>query len=100
MSIEGNKALVQRYVDAFNRGDVEAVCQCFLPDALIYGVLGWGEIAKARPIWAQLVRSFEMKLRVEAMSAEGEVVAVRYTESGRFVAEFRGTAPTGLAYEV
>jgi predicted ester cyclase len=30
----------------------------------------------------------------------GNVVAVRYTESGQFVAPFRGLGPTGKSYEV
>jgi predicted ester cyclase len=58
-----------------------------------------GEVAKARPIWEQLVNCFEMKLQVEGMVAEGTTVAVRYTERGRFVRAFRGTEPTGKSYE-
>jgi ketosteroid isomerase-like protein len=48
---ERNKAMVRAYVEAFNRGDVDAVCRCFAPGALIFGVLGWGDVSKARPIW-------------------------------------------------
>ncbi len=48
---EQMKSLVRNYVAAFNRGDVEAVCLCFTPNAIIYGVLGWGDLAKARPLW-------------------------------------------------
>lgn len=100
MDLQQNKALVTRYVEAFNRGDLDAVCACFNSDALVYGVLGWGEIAKARPIWEQLMKSFQIHLRVESMAAEGNVVAVRFTESGKFVAPFRGSEPTGKSYEV
>jgi steroid delta-isomerase-like uncharacterized protein len=100
MNLENNKSLVRQYVGAFNRGDVDAVCRCFAPDAIVYGVLGWGDLAKVRPIWEMLVRSFKMQLRIESIAAEGEVVAVRYTETGEFVSEFRGAAPTGKRYEV
>jgi predicted ester cyclase len=94
------KSLVSDYVAALNRGDVEGVCRCFAPGAVVYGVLGWGEVAKARPIWEQLVSCFRMQLQIEAMAAEGEIVAVRYTERGTFVRPFRGAEPTGKSYEV
>ena len=94
------RAVVQKYVAAFNNGDVEGVCRCFAPDAVVYGVLGWGTIEKARPIWEQLVSCFEMKLQIDAMVAEGETAAVRYTERGRFVKPFRHIDPTGKPYEV
>ncbi len=100
MNLEKNKSVVRAYAEAFNRGDVEAVCRCFASDATVYGVLGWGDLGKARPVWEMLVISFQMKLQIEAMSAEGNVVAVRYTERGTFVAPLRGTEPTGKSYEV
>ena len=55
---------------------------------------------KVRPIWHELVTAFGLNLQVDAMAAEGNVVAVRYTERGRFIAPFRGTPPTGKSYEV
>ena len=100
MEIENNKALVRRYADAFNRGDIDAVCACFAPGAVVYGVLGWGDLKKARPVWEQLAKAFQMNLAIEAISAEGNVVAVRYTERGKFVAPFRDIAPTGKSYEI
>jgi len=100
MNLERNKTLVRTYVDAFNRGDIEAVCRCFTPDAQVFGVLGWGGLDKARPVWEMLAQSFQMKLQVESIVAEGETVAVRFTERGKFVAPFRGLEPTGQSYEV
>jgi predicted ester cyclase len=66
----------------------------------VYGVLGWGDVAKARPIWEQLVNCFQMNLQIESMAAEGGVVAVRYTERGKFIRPFRGVEPTGKSYEI
>ncbi|HLH52913.1 MAG TPA: ester cyclase [Verrucomicrobiae bacterium] len=100
MTLEDQKSVVRKYVEAFNRGDVEEVCACFERDALVYGVLGWGEISKVRPIWEQLTRSFQINLQIESIIGEGKTVAVRYTERGRFVAAFRDVPPTGKAYEV
>lgn len=100
MNEENNKLLIRQYAEAFNRGDIEAVCRCFAPEAFVYGVLGWGDLTQARPIWEMLVRAFRMQLRIESIAAEGDMVAVRYTESGEFAGEFRGVAPTGKKYEV
>jgi len=100
MNSSDNKAVVLEYAKAFNRGDLEGVCRQFAPEAQIYGVLGFGGLDKARPIWAQLIDCFGMQLQVESMVEEGNVVAVRYTERGVFTAPFRGSPPTGKSYEV
>ncbi len=100
MGIEENKTLVRGYARAFSAGDVEGVCRCFAPDAVIYGVLGWGNLSQVRPIWEQLMKSFQITLEIEALAAEGHLVAARYTERGTFLHEFRGTAPTQKSYEV
>lgn len=97
---EQNKRVVMTYVDAFNRGDLDAVCAVFAPGALIHGALGWGGLAMARPMWEELMRCFQVSLEVDAVVAEGDTVAVRYTERGRSVASFRGGDVTGRDYEV
>lgn len=97
---EQNKRVVLTYVDAFNRGDLEGVCATFASDALVHGVLGWGGVEAARPLWGELMRCFQVSLEVDAMVSEGDTVAVRYTERGRSVAPFRGGPVTGRDYEV
>jgi ketosteroid isomerase-like protein len=100
MTSDDGKSLVREYVAAFNRGDVEGVCRCFAAGATVYGVLGWGDVATARPIWEKLVHCFQMHLQIESMVAEEDIVAVRYKERGKFVRAFRGVEPTGKPYEV
>lgn len=95
-----NKRVVLEYVEAFNRGDLDALCQTFSPGALVYGVLGWGEVEKVKPIWHDLLRCFNINLQVESIIAEGDVVAVRYVERGKSVGSFRGGPITGQNYEV
>ena len=97
---EQNKAVVLAYVEAFNRGDLATLCTLFTPDALVYGVLGWGGIDEVVPIWDLLHRAFGIQLGVEQIIAEGDLVAVRYTERGTFAGEFRGHQPTGKSYEL
>jgi steroid delta-isomerase-like uncharacterized protein len=97
---ETNKSIVLRYVAAFNRGDSEALANLFSPDAVIYGVLGAGGLEVALPIWRELHAAFGVTLTVDALAAEGDQVAARYTERGTFVAPFRGKPPTGKTYEI
>lgn len=100
MTSSSRKDIVRAYVEAFNRGDIDAVCRCFAPDALIHGVLGWGDLSKVRPLWEQLVASFALSLTLESIIEEGPLVAVRYTERGQFIGTFRGIPPTSKPYEV
>lgn len=58
MSLEQNKQVVMHYVDAFNRGDFEEARKCFTDDALVYGVLGWGDMNVVIPIWREIRDAF------------------------------------------
>jgi steroid delta-isomerase-like uncharacterized protein len=98
--LQQNEAVVLAYVDAFNRGDLEGLCKLFAPDAQIWGVLGFGGMDVVRPVWKDLIECLQMNLRVEAMIAQGDTVAVRYIESGTSVRAFRGLGPTGKSYEL
>lgn len=97
---EANKQVVLHYVEAFNRGDLAALQALFTPDAQIQGVLGWGGLEQVMPIWQALHTAFAIELTVEAMIAEDDTVAVRYTERGVFRGAFRGQEPTGKPYEL
>ena len=100
MTVEENKNVVLKYVEAFNRADYDALRQLFTEDALVYGVLGWGGIDKVMDIWHEIKEAFAIQLNVEALAAEGDTVAARYTERGTSVGEFRGQAPTAKSFEV
>ena len=98
--IEINKDVVRRYVEAFNRCDLDRLRALHTPDAMIFGVLGWGGIDEVLPIWQELHESFALELQVEGLIAEGRCVAARYTERGKFVGPFRGTPPNGKPFEL
>ena len=99
-NLETNKAVVAKYVEAFNAGDYDTLQTVFASDAAIQGVLGRGGLEMVIPIWKDLRAAFGIHLTVESMIAEGNCVAVRYTERGKFVAPFRGNQPTGKSYEL
>jgi steroid delta-isomerase-like uncharacterized protein len=94
------KAVVRAYVEAFNRGDLMGLKALLAPDAEIQGVLGKGTFERVEPIWRQLIEGYGIQLTVEEIIAEGERVAVRYTERGTFRAPAFGQAPTGRSYEL
>ena len=100
MGQTSNKQTVSRYVEAFNRGDMDALRNLFTPDAVVHGVLGWGGLDKVMPIWRELHTAFAIQLNIESMIEENNLVAVRYTERGRSVGNWRGQAATGKSYEL
>lgn len=77
-------------MDAFNRGDIETLENLFAPDALVYGVLGWGWLAQVVPIWREIKSAFDIQMQVESMVADDDIVAVRYIERGTSIGSFRG----------
>ncbi len=95
-----DKEVVRRYVDAFNRGDMDAMQDLFTPDAIVYGVLGFGGLDKVIPIWRQLHEGVAAHLTIEEIIGEGDRIAVRYVERGKSVGTFLGNAPTGKTYEI
>ncbi len=98
--IERNKQVVRDYVEAFNRGDAHTLRSLFAPDAVIQGVLKKGQMDEILPIWQELHAGLATDLTIEEMAAEGDVVAVRYTERGTFRGPFFGNPPTGRSYEL
>ena len=100
MSEVAYREVVRAYVDAFNRGDIEAMRPLFTDEALIYGVLGWGAIDEVIPIWREIKAAFDIQLQIESLIVEDDIVAVRYVERGTSVGSFRGGPVTGKSFEV
>jgi steroid delta-isomerase-like uncharacterized protein len=100
MSMEANKTAIQAYAEAFSRGDFERVAALCTPDVEVQGVLGKGGLDVAMPIWRSLHEAFGIHLSIEEIIAEGDVVAVRFVETGTFRAPFRGMEPTGKSYQL
>jgi len=98
--LERNKQVVRRYVEAFNRGDLDALRSLFTEEAEIQGVLGQGQLDRIVPIWRQLIEGYGIQLTIEEMAAEGDTVAVRYNERGTFRAPAFGQQPTGKSYQL
>jgi hypothetical protein len=97
---ERNKQVALAYVDAFNRGDIDALCTLFSPDALVYGPLGWGSVDKVKAIWHAKIKNFSTNLQVESIVAEDDMVALRCIERGKSTQPFRAEPTLCDTYEV
>lgn len=97
---EMGKQVVCQYVEAFNQGDLGKLKSLLAEDAEIQGVFGKGLFEKIEPVWRQLIEGYGMQLSIEGMIAEGNIVAVRYLETGTFRAPAFGHQPTGKSYEL
>jgi hypothetical protein len=91
--------VVLDYVDALNRGDLEAVSRCFAPDARVWAVLGWVRVADVQAAWREQIETLGMSLQVDEIVEEGGTVAVRCTERGASLLPWRGEPATGRGYE-
>ena len=74
---ERAKRGVRDYVDAFNRGDMDALRALLADEAEIRGVLGMGMFERIEPIWRQLIDGYGMQLEIEDLVAEDYRVAAR-----------------------
>lgn len=93
------RRVVHAYVEAMNAGDFERLRELFAPQAEIIGVTGSGSVDYAMPVWKALHQGLQMELTIDDMVAEGNVVAVRFTERGTWVGPFLGhDQPTGKPF--
>jgi predicted ester cyclase len=98
--VERNKEAVRRYADAFNRGAFDEIAVLCTDDVQIHGVLGYGGLDVAMPIWKSLHSDLAMKLEIVDLCAEGNTVVARFTETGIFQGPFQGKRPTGKPYKI
>lgn len=97
---EDAKKVVLKYVDAFNRGDLNELRSLLADEVEIQGVLAKGGFEEIVPIWRQLIEGYGIQLHIQGLVAEGNVVAARYIETGTFRAAAFGKQPTGKSYEL
>jgi steroid delta-isomerase-like uncharacterized protein len=102
MSTEENKALVRRFIEVANQGNVTEVSttldELFVPDFVRHDPAGG---FRSREDYKQFLFSLQAalpgQLTLEDLIAEGEKVVVRYTFHGTHQGEWRGLPPTGKA---
>ncbi len=90
MSAETNKAVVRRFIDAYNKRDVAGINETATAD-LAKRVIEVS-IPKNSATWA------DERYEITDMMAEGDKVWARITSSGRQIGEVLGLPPTGKAF--
>jgi steroid delta-isomerase-like uncharacterized protein len=93
---EDNKALLQRYADAMNRGNEAFVEEYFASTAVYHGPMG--DLSRDEFIQshkAMLAAFPDLQLTIEDQVAEGDRVVTRWTARGTHEGDFQGIAPTG-----
>jgi steroid delta-isomerase-like uncharacterized protein len=96
-----SRALVERYYDACNRGDLEAVFECLHPDCVHHSRLSeYSKEGVAFAFEATLGAFPDMRWTIEELIAEGERVAALVLIEGTHVGEYLGKSATGKRVRV
>jgi C-1 hydroxylase len=78
MSVEVNKDLIRRYIETWNRGDIEELVEFWSPDLVHHTRNDRHGYEATKQIIAQFMSNFEdMRFRIEDMIAEGDKVVTR-----------------------
>ncbi len=97
MSIEDNKALVRRWIEALNQKNLAAFDELCAPDFVHHSpsttVQGLETYKQA--ISGEFTAFPDMRFTIEDILAEGDTVAVRLTGHGTHQGNLQGIPPTG-----
>jgi steroid delta-isomerase-like uncharacterized protein len=99
VSAEENKALIRRWIEAYNERDLQAEAEVLAPDYVAHVPAAPGPL-EGLEAWRQFSGSFaeafpDLRLTVEEIFSEGEMVAARVAFRGTHRGEFQGIPPTG-----
>jgi predicted ester cyclase len=107
MSVEENKAIIRRFFDEMNRGNLEVIDEVIAdtyvstalwPEPRVpEGITATDEIGRIRQATAMIREALpDITTTIEAMAAEGDTVMVCTTTRGTHTGgAFRGVPPTG-----
>jgi steroid delta-isomerase-like uncharacterized protein len=99
MSAEENKAVIRRWIEAYNERDLEAEAAVLAADYVAHVPAAPGPL-EGLEAWRQFSGPFaeafpDLRLTVEDIMAEGDMVAARVAFDGTHRGEFQGIPPSG-----
>ena len=103
MSTEENKALVRRFWNGLNKGDIDAMMEMVAPDAVDHGIPPGSPSGPKgiRQMITTSIRAFpDLHFTIEDMIAEGDKVVCRISQTGTNTGELMGMPPTGKQVKV
>ena len=96
---EDNKAVVRKFFDAWNTGDLDSLDEVTAPDVVDhdrYNPNAGEGVEGAKKTIAMYREAFpDLHMTVEEQVAEGDLVVTRWTATGTHKGEVMGFAPTG-----
>jgi len=98
MSTEANKALVRRFFEAFNTGDLDGIAAVFAPHAVVHnsGAPDPLNLEGFRKLAAVFLAAFPGgQHSIDDMIGEGDKVVTRITYRGAHTGDLMGIPPTG-----
>jgi steroid delta-isomerase-like uncharacterized protein len=95
---EENKAIVLRWIEAYNARDMRAEADARAPGYVAHVPAAAGPLGSQA--WARFIATLseafpDLRITVEDILSEGDMVAARVSFRGTHRGEFRGTPPTG-----
>jgi len=98
MSLEENKAIIRRLIEAVNTQDLSSVEDLVAPDYVDHTRQLRGREA-LKQFATMVIKTFsDFHVTIEDIIAEGDKVWARYKITGTHTGEYRGLAPTGKKF--
>jgi C-1 hydroxylase len=96
MSTEENKDLVRRYIETWNRGDLQGMAEFWSPDMVHHTRMGSHGFDKVISIVSGFMTAFpDLQFEIEDLVADGDRVASRMTARATHTGEYMGMPATG-----
>jgi C-1 hydroxylase len=96
MSTVENKALVSDLIEAWNRGDIDAMAQLWGPGMVHHGRNSKADSHATAAAMSGFQEAFpDLRMDVESLVAEDDLVATRLTIRGTHTGEYMGIPATG-----
>ena len=99
MAVDQNKALIHRlYEEALNKGNLAVVDEIIAPNYVRHGLAPGAPLGpeSTKQVFTMMRTAFpDLRITIEPMVGEGNMVAAQLTHRGTHKGEFMGIASTG-----
>jgi steroid delta-isomerase-like uncharacterized protein len=93
-TVEKNKDLIRRYVETWNRGDIQALVQFWSPNIVHHTRAGSHGYEPTRRIVEEFTKNFPgMRFQIDDIVAEGDRVVTRMTWRAPHTISYMGSVP-------
>jgi len=100
LSLEENKAIVRKLIEAMDRGDLSILDQLCTPDLKVHFMGRELDLAQIKEAAAAFNAAFpDLRHTIEDLTADEDRVALRARDRAIHRGSYRGIAPTGRSVE-